>query len=151
MFVLVLSLHLSIFAQPEPPAEDAQGKDKKSKVLDTKLSTIFYESGKINLDENDIEELDYVVQLVKVNPDLKLAVQGHSDDKGSIDRHQYLSEYRAWLVWAYLVSRGVPHQNVTHYGFGFRKPQVADVTPKARQENRRVEIHVILPPKVEEE
>lgn len=151
LFLLGVCLHLSIFAQPEPANTGAQGKAKNAGILDTRISTIQYESGKINLDEADLEELDYIVQLVQMNPALVLAVQGHSDDQGTISRHQYLSEYRAWLVWAYLVAHGVPHQNITHYGFGFRKPKVADVSNKAREENRRVEIHVVLPKKIEEE
>lgn len=151
LFILGVSLHLSLSAQPETEATDAQGQKKLSGVLDTRLSTIQYESGSIKLDEADKEELDYIVMLVQTNPDLKLSVQGHSDDQGTISRHQYLSEYRAWLAWAYLVAHGVPHQNVTHYGFGFRKPKVADVSTKAREANRRVEIHVVLPKVVQEE
>lgn len=153
LFLLILgvSLHLSLFAQPETSTTEAQGPKKLTGAVDTRLSTIQYPSGSIKLDEAAKEELDYIVMLVQTNPDLKLAVQGHSDDQGSIARHQYLSEYRAWLAWAYLVAHGVPHQNITHYGFGFRKPKVADVTPKAREENRRVEIHVVLPKIVQEE
>jgi len=147
--MLGVCLHHPIFAQPEPANTENQNQDRGAGVLDTRLSTIHYDSGKIGLTEADLEELDYIVQLVKMNPDLVLSVQGHSDDQGSISRHHYLYEYRAWLVWAFLVSKGVPHQNITHYGFGFRKPLVGDVTKKARAENRRVEIHIVLPKNLE--
>ncbi|MEM8889131.1 MAG: OmpA family protein [Bacteroidota bacterium] len=147
LIFLGLSLHLSIFAQPEPAAADAQGASRGAGAgtLDTRLSTINYKSGIISLDETAKEELDYVLQLFKLNPNLILAVQGHSDDQGNIGRHNYLSEYRAWLVWAYLVARGVPHHQISYYGFGYRKPKVQGVDTKSRKENRRVEIHVVLP------
>lgn len=152
LIMLMVSLHLSIFAQAEPSSPEAQGTSRGAKLgkLDTRLSTINYSSGIISLNKAAKEELDYVIQLFKMNPGLVLSVQGHSDDQGTIYRHDYLSEYRAWLVWAYLVARGIPHHQISYYGFGYRKPKVQGIDVKSREENRRVEIHVVLPKTPEE-
>lgn len=78
--------------------------------------------------------------------DEQISVEGHSDAVGSHEYNQRLSEQRADTVRNYLVDQGVNGQRVTSVGFGETRPKATNETPEGRQLNRRVEIHVTMPP-----
>lgn len=75
-------------------------------------------------------------------PDETISVEGHTDNVGSADYNQKLSENRAYSVKSYLQGQGVPGSRVTAIGFGETRPKADNTTPEGRQLNRRVEIHI---------
>jgi outer membrane protein OmpA-like peptidoglycan-associated protein len=79
-------------------------------------------------------------------PDEQISVEGHTDAIGTHESNQRLSEQRADGVRNYLVDQGVNGQRVTSVGFGETRPKASNDTPEGRQLNRRVEIHVTMPP-----
>ena len=143
--MLGFGMMLTAVAQPETENAVGEGASRGERgPLDTKISTIYYETGKIKLDDPSNREVRRLIRLMRANPDIRLSIQGHTDDQGDVLENQRLSEYRAWLVWAYMVANGVPHHRIEFVGFGFRKPKVGDTTEEARKENRRVEVHLIM-------
>src|ERR1043166_1491144 len=79
-------------------------------------------------------------------PDEQIAVEGHTDAVGSNEYNQRLSEQRADSVRNCLVDQGVNGQRITSIGYGETRPKASNDTPEGRQLNRRVEIHVTMPP-----
>ena len=75
-------------------------------------------------------------------PDESITVEGHTDNIGSPEYNQGLSERRAYSVRDYLRDQGVPGSRVTAIGFGETRPKATNDTPEGRQLNRRVEIHI---------
>lgn len=75
-------------------------------------------------------------------PDETISVEGHTDNVGSSDYNQGLSERRAYSVKDYLTTQGVPSSRVTATGYGETRPKAENSTPEGRQLNRRVEIHI---------
>ena len=75
-------------------------------------------------------------------PDEEISVEGHTDNIGSDEYNQRLSEQRAYSVRDYLVDQGVPSPRITATGFGKTLPKASNETPEGRQLNRRVEIHI---------
>ena len=71
-----------------------------------------------------------------------MTVEGHTDNVGSPEYNQGLSERRAYSVRDYLVEQGVAPSRVTAIGFGETQPKGSNDTPEGRQINRRVEIHI---------
>ena len=143
--ILGFGIIFSAVAQPESQNASPEGASRGERgTLDTRISTIHYETGKIKLDDPANREVRRVIRLMRMNPAIRLSIQGHTDDQGDVLENQRLSEYRAWLVWAYMVANGVPHHRIEFVGFGFRKPKVGETTEEARKENRRVEIHLIM-------
>jgi outer membrane protein OmpA-like peptidoglycan-associated protein len=69
----------------------------------------------------------------------QLSVIGNTDDIGSVEDNQQLSEKRADSVKKYLYSQGVPVAKIVSIGLGENKPIDTNVTPEGRQNNRRVE------------
>ena len=74
--------------------------------------------------------------------DESISVEGHTDNVGSPDYNQGLSERRAYTVRDYLADQGVPTSRITATGYGETRPKGSNNTPEGRQLNRRVEIHI---------
>jgi outer membrane protein OmpA-like peptidoglycan-associated protein len=88
--------------------------------------------------------LDDVVQLLKLNPQIKrVQVEGHTDAIGGDAYNQRLSESRAKAVVAYLVSKGVASDRLTAIGYGRSRPIADNSTAEGRAKNRRTEFTVL--------
>jgi len=75
-------------------------------------------------------------------PDETVTVEGHTDNVGSPEYNQGLSERRAYSVRDYLADQGVSTSRITAIGYGENRPKSTNNTPEGRQLNRRVEIHI---------
>ncbi|MGI9538647.1 MAG: OmpA family protein [Miltoncostaeaceae bacterium] len=87
--------------------------------------------------------LDEVVEVLRQNPDVRIRVDGHTDDRGSAAYNQQLSERRAAAVADYITSRGIDASRVESKGFGESAPAVPNDSPENRYRNRRTELSVI--------
>jgi len=84
--------------------------------------------------------LDEAVLILKENPEMKVEIDGHTDNMGSAAYNMTLSERRAKAVMKYFVDKGVEDQRLTTKGFGFTKPAASNKTKEGRAKNRRVEL-----------
>lgn len=87
--------------------------------------------------------LDENVKVLKMNPSMKIEIQGHTDSVASEKYNQGLSEKRAESVKAYFVSKGIAADRVKTRGFGELRPIEPNDTPAGRAQNRRIEIEII--------
>jgi len=83
------------------------------------------------------------VDLLKRRSDLKVEIQGHTDNYGSQKYNQVLSEKRAMAVMNYLVSKGIAKDRLSIKGFGFSDPVDTNKTEEGRAKNRRVQFNPI--------
>ncbi len=74
-----------------------------------------------------------------------LVIEGHTDSVGTTEYNQRLSGARAEAVRAYLVSRGVPVEQIVAVAKGEADPVAPNTTPEGRANNRRVEIVISRP------
>ena len=84
--------------------------------------------------------LDRIVTLLKADGSLKITVEGHTDNTGSLARNKALSQERADAVKAYLVKGGVDGARLRSVGYGSEKPVGNNGTAAGRAQNRRVEL-----------
>jgi outer membrane protein OmpA-like peptidoglycan-associated protein len=80
------------------------------------------------------------VALLNANPDLKLTVEGHTDNVGSPAHNQTLSQGRANAVVGALMAQGIDLGRLQPKGFGQAKPIADNATEGGRAKNRRVEL-----------
>ena len=73
-------------------------------------------------------------------PNLKLEVQGYTDNAGDQDSELSLSKARAEAVTAWLTDHGVAAARLDAQGFGALRPVASNDTAQGRARNRRVEI-----------
>jgi len=100
---------------------------------------IRFEFGKATLRQDSYPVMDEVMTFLENNPDLKLEIQGHTDNVGPEDFNLMLSEKRAKAVMDYLLGKGIEPGRLSAKGFGLSDPMRSNDTPEGRAENRRVE------------
>jgi len=100
---------------------------------------IHFEYNKDKIRPESFPILDAVVDVLNKNPDIKIEVQGHTDNRGSSSYNKDLSNRRSASVKKYLVSHGVPAERLTSLGYGFDRPIVDNSTEQNRALNRRVQ------------
>jgi outer membrane protein OmpA-like peptidoglycan-associated protein len=71
---------------------------------------------------------------------LRLAIEGHTDNAGSAAANKPLSQQRAQAVVTALTARGIAGARLTAAGFGSEKPIADNATEAGRAKNRRVEL-----------
>ncbi len=84
--------------------------------------------------------VDEIVKLMTRNPQLKVSIEGHTDDTGTAARNQPLSLARAETVRAELIAAGIAVARMKTAGFGSGKPLAQGTGEDARARNRRVEL-----------
>jgi len=101
---------------------------------------INFDTGKssIKLDSQGI--IQQMVELMNQNLDLKLTVEGHTDNVGKPEANKLLSEQRAKAVVQALVKEGIDQKRLKPVGYGQEKPVADNSTPEGRAKNRRVEL-----------
>jgi outer membrane protein OmpA-like peptidoglycan-associated protein len=117
-------------------------KDVKEKI-ELAAKNIFFKTGSFELLEKSFAPLDEVVKILKENSSLKLSIDGHTDNVGTIKSNQTLSENRAKAVMQYLIIKGIDQRRLTATGYGQLKPIDTNSTPESRANNRRVELILI--------
>ncbi len=102
---------------------------------------ILFDTGSDRIRPESTPTLREIGQMLKDHAELKLRIEGHTDDVGDDAANQVLSEKRANAVRAYLVEReGIAEARLQTRGLGETKPVGSNATPEGRQNNRRVEL-----------
>ncbi len=100
---------------------------------------VFFETNKAKIRSLSFELLNTVAQVLKDFADLRVEVQGHTDDRGADTPNLKLSQARAESVREYLIGQGVEPYRTTARGYGETKPIESNKTASGRATNRRVE------------
>ena len=106
------------------------------------LGDVLFDFGKYDLRPEAREKLAKLSGIILAHQGLNLAIEGHTDNVGSEEFNQTLSEKRAATVRQYLVDQGLDASSVTAAGFGKSSPIADNGSAAGRQKNRRVEIVV---------
>jgi outer membrane protein OmpA-like peptidoglycan-associated protein len=106
------------------------------------MSDVLFDTGKYSLKSGAREKLAKVAGILLAYPGLDIAVGGYTDNVGSNEMNQTLSENRAGSVRDYLVQEGVATNSVSAKGFGNTLPVASNDNASGRQQNRRVELLV---------
>lgn len=111
--------------------------DKRICMFDLK-----FEFASAVLKKESESQLDKFVELYRQFPDMKLQINGHTDNVGSEEYNQKLSEDRAQSVYDYFIKKGIPASNMSTKGYGLRYPIDTNETEEGRAKNRRVEVDI---------
>lgn len=102
---------------------------------------ILFATGKADVQPESRPVLKEIAKTLKEHADLKILIEGHTDNVGSSPSNLTLSDARAAAVKAALVSDfGVDGSRITTKGLGDTKPSVPNTTAAGRAQNRRVEV-----------
>jgi OOP family OmpA-OmpF porin len=101
---------------------------------------INFDTGRADIKPESQPIVDQVVALLEENPDLKLSVEGHTDNVGDPAKNKSLSLERAKSVVAALTAKGIAADRLSAVGWGQEKPIADNRSEDGRAKNRRVEI-----------
>jgi type IX secretion system PorP/SprF family membrane protein len=101
------------------------------------FNNVYFATNKWDIRTEARAELDNLVTILKDNPNLKIEVAGHADQRGSASYNQWLSNKRSVAVRDYLISNGVTASQLEVKGYG------EDSSFPTLDENRRVEFKII--------
>jgi OmpA-OmpF porin, OOP family len=108
-----------------------------------RLKNIYFDFDKTTLKKESFVELNKVVDFLKQNSTVEIEISGHTDNKGSDDYNQNLSQGRSQAVVDYIISQGIESFRLTPHGYGESKPIDTNDTPAGQANNRRVEFTVL--------
>lgn len=114
--------------------------DEINKTGHVAVYGIHFDTGKAAVLPESEDTLKQILQLLQQNADLKLRIEGHTDNQGASAANQVLSEKRAQAVVGWLVANGVDLGRLTAKGYGQTKPVADNGTEEGRARNRRVEL-----------
>ena len=107
------------------------------------LPGLFFDTGKAVLKPGARNTLMKIAEQLRMNPDARVEIEGHTDSVGSDELNQALSEKRAAAVRDYLATRGLPNARISIAGLGEGTPVASNDTAAGRQQNRRVELLIV--------
>ncbi|HEX3594378.1 MAG TPA: OmpA family protein [Polyangiaceae bacterium] len=100
---------------------------------------IHFEFNKAKIRPESFPVLNAVVDALSKNPEIRIEVQGHTDNVGGATYNKRLSEQRSASVRQYLTAHGIDSTRLTSHGYGFDRPLVPNDTDQNRALNRRVQ------------
>ena len=105
---------------------------------------IQFEVGKDVIKPVSFSQLDDVVKILSEYSDYQLLIDGHTDNTGTAEKNQVLSESRAAAVKKYFTDKGIEQSRLIATGYGFEKPLVPNTNAANKAKNRRVELNMKL-------
>jgi outer membrane protein OmpA-like peptidoglycan-associated protein len=106
-------------------------------------SEVVFRPSSADIDARSTALLAEVADVLAHNPQVRIQVQGHTDNSGEPATNRMLSQRRADAVRQWLVSAGVDSARIEAKGYGDEQPLVPNLTPESRSRNRRVQFTLI--------
>jgi len=101
---------------------------------------INFDTGKSIIKPESKVIIEQIVQMMKANPEVKISVEGHTDNVGNPKSNKMLSDDRAKAVVTAIVAQGIDAKRLSSVGHGQDKPIADNKTEEGRAKNRRVEL-----------
>jgi outer membrane protein OmpA-like peptidoglycan-associated protein len=107
------------------------------------LDNVYFDVNKAKLRADSYKELNELVNYLERKKHIRIEIAGHTDNVGSEEANQKLSQQRAESVKQYLVSKGIDAGRIEAKGYGESKPVADNNSKEGKQKNRRTEVHII--------
>ncbi|RLD75529.1 MAG: hypothetical protein DRJ10_15105, partial [Bacteroidetes bacterium] len=107
------------------------------------LKNIFFDTDKYKLKAKSFAELNRLIYFLNKNSQLKIEIQGHTDNTGTKTHNQSLSSNRAKSVYNYLIKNNISKNRLSFKGYAATKPIANNNTIKGRAKNRRTAFKIL--------
>ncbi|HET8713353.1 MAG TPA: peptidoglycan-associated lipoprotein Pal [Gemmatimonadales bacterium] len=112
-------------------------------VRNTLATMIHFDLDRSNIRPDDMATLDQKVAILQANPDLRIRIGGHCDERGSDEYNLALGNRRAQAAKQYLVSHGIDASRIETQSWGEERPLVDGHDESAWSQNRRAEFEIV--------
>lgn len=116
----------------------------KAEIIDNAIviENIYFDFNKATVKKESELSLNKIAEVLNTKPEMKIAINAHTDAKGSDTYNMNLSNKRAKAAYAYLISKGIPAERLEYKGYGESqlKFNCGDKCPEEQDsKNRRIE------------
>jgi peptidoglycan-associated lipoprotein len=123
---------------------DAAAKAASARTALTEM--VHFDYDKSDLRPEDRAILDAKVPILQANPDVKIRISGHTDERGSDEYNLALGQRRAAAAKDYLVQRGIANTRIETVSYGEERPIAPGSDESAYAQNRRDEFEITAGP-----
>lgn len=134
------SVHVSISAPP-PPAPAAH-QPTLQEMFDKEVKDAYFDYDKADIRTDARDALSQTAQFLRAYPQMKVAVEGHCDERGSTEYNLALGDRRAAAAKKFLVSLGIPADRLETVSYGKERPFCSASNEECYRQNRRA--HFVL-------
>ncbi|EQB62922.1 MAG: hypothetical protein RBG1_1C00001G0501 [candidate division Zixibacteria bacterium RBG-1] len=132
----------------ETTPEPVQDEDVMSESgdLDTKvdLKRIHFEFDKYRLTDEAKEILAENARVLRNNSKVRITIEGHCDERGTVEYNLALGERRAQAARSYLIELGVPESRISIISYGKERPLEYGQNESTWAKNRRDEFVIVM-------
>lgn len=107
------------------------------------LENVFFDTGLSTLKPESYKALNELVEVMNLKPTMVIEIDGHTDNTGTAELNQTLSQNRADAVRNYLIKKGITATRITAKGYGDTLPVADNSTEEGKAKNRRTEVKII--------
>ena len=108
-----------------------------------RLNDVSFSTSSAVLNGICMDVLDELVMYLSTKVHMKIAIHGHTDNRGNDQENIILSKNRAKEVMDFLINNGIEENRLSYNGFGASKPKESNTNEKGRSINRRVEFVIL--------
>ena len=117
---------------------EAAERELRAEKIKFMYEDIYFMKGRYSLDSEARNILKRKAAWLKKNPELKVVVEGHTDERGSKEYNFTLGDLRAGAVKSFLIRQGIESPRLVAVSYGNERPIDTSKTEKGREKNRRV-------------
>ncbi|MEM4247701.1 MAG: OmpA family protein [Candidatus Nanoarchaeia archaeon] len=123
-----------------PGAGVPRNPDEWTPIPGVSLPTVYFAYDQSTIGTSEFPKIEKAAEHLKSNPDHCLIIEGHCDERGSLEYNRALGERRAIAIKDALLSMGIPDNRMKTISYGEEKPAVQGSDENAWSKNRRGEM-----------
>ena len=104
-----------------------------------KIKSVFFDGGSYYIDYEQREEIMQFLE-GEILENYEIHIHSHTDNIGSVEYNNWLSQMRSWYTINFLISKGIPEEKIFIKDHGLFNPEFDNETWEGRSKNRRVDI-----------
>jgi outer membrane protein OmpA-like peptidoglycan-associated protein len=106
------------------------------------LKNLIFKQSSTDLEDESLLYLRDLLHLFRIDPDIQITIEGHTDNRGDFRSNIKLSRERSEVIKNFLVINGIKKSQIKVKGLGPTKPRFSNDSEESRKLNRRVEIFI---------
>ncbi len=132
-----------IIEEPTPPPPPVDTTPVIEKIDESEFRVVYYDFDKFNLVDSAKSALEYNARLMKKNKMMIVKIEGHCDERGTVEYNLSLGEKRAASARDYLKELGIPAGNIQIVSYGKSRPVDTRDNEAAWAKNRRAQFRIL--------
>lgn len=129
-------------SQPEPEPEP-EPEPVKEMIREGAFMKVYYDFDKFNLVDSAKAALANNAKILRENPSVIVLIEGHCDERGTVEYNLSLGEKRANAAMTYLKDLGISANRMSIISYGKERPAVLGSNEAAWAKNRRAEFKIV--------